>query len=88
MKKKLSWKLELSESKLVILRVFPSGSAVKNPPTNAGDAALIPGSPRLPGRGNGNPLQYSCLGNPLDTGTWQATVYGISKESSRTQLRD
>ena len=88
MKKKLSWKLELSESKLVILRVFASGSAVKNPPANAGDAALIPGSPRLPAGGNGNLLQYSCLGNPLDRGAWQATVHGISKESSRTQLRD
>ena len=48
MKKKLSWKLELSESKLVIPRVCPGGSTVRNTPANAGDAALIPGSPRLP----------------------------------------
>ena len=48
---------------------FPRGSVVKNPPANAGDtrdAGLIPGSGRSPGGGNGNPLQYSCLGNPMD----------------------
>ena len=47
---------------------FPDGSAVKNLPTNAGDVGLIPGSGRSPGGGNGNPLQYSCLGNRLDRG--------------------
>ena len=67
---------------------FPGSLVVKNLPSNAGDVGLIPGSGRSPRERNGNPLQYSCLGNPLDTGTWQATVYGISKESSRTQLRD
>ena len=48
---------------------FPSGSVVKNPPANAGDTGdggSIPGLGRSPGRGNGNPLQYSCLGNPMD----------------------
>ena len=61
---------------------FPGGSVVKNPPDNAGDADLIPGSGRSPGEGNGNPLQYSCLGNPMDRGAWWATVHGIAKESN------
>ena len=45
---------------------FPDGSVVKNPPTSTGDMGLIPGSGRSPGEGNGNPLQYSCLGNLMD----------------------
>ena len=49
---------------------FPGGSVVKNPPANAGDAGSIPGSRGSPGEGNGNPLQYSCLGNPMDRGAW------------------
>ena len=47
---------------------FPDRSVVKNPPVNAGDTGLIPGSGRSPGEGNGNPCQYSCLGNPMDRG--------------------
>ena len=47
---------------------FPSGSVVKNPPANAGDAGSIPGSGRSPGEENGHPLQYSCLGNPMNRG--------------------
>ena len=47
---------------------FPGGSVIKNSPANAGDAGLIPGSGRFPGEGNGNPLQYSCLGNAIDRG--------------------
>ena len=46
----------------------PGGSVVKNPPANAGDTGSIPGSGRSPGEGNGNPLQYSCLENPMDRG--------------------
>ena len=46
---------------------------------NAGDASLIPGSERSPGEGNGNPLQYTCLGNPMDRGVWQATVHGVAR---------
>ena len=65
---------------------FPCGSVVKNLSANVGDMGLIPGSGRAPGGGNGNPLQYSCLGNPMDRGAWQATVHGIAK--SRTQLSD
>ena len=49
---------------------FPGGSVVKNPPASVGDAGLIPGWGRSPGVGNGNPLQYSCLGNPMDRGVW------------------
>ena len=49
---------------------FPGGSAVKNLPASAGDMGSIPGSGRSPGEGNGNPLQYPCLRNPLDRGAW------------------
>ena len=63
---------------------FPSGSVVKNPPANAGDTSLIPGLERSPGVGNGNPLQYSCLENPIDRGTWRATVRRAAKESDMT----
>ena len=58
---------------------FPGSSVVKNPPANSGDAGSIPGSGRCPGEGNGNPLQYSCLGNPMDRGVWQATVHTVTK---------
>ena len=64
---------------------FLGGSVVKNPPANAGGAGSIPGSGRPPGGGNGNPLEYSCLGNPMDRGGWQATVHGVAKESDTTQ---
>ena len=60
----------------------------KNPPANAGDMrdmGLIPGSGRSPGGGNDNPLQYSCLENPMDRGVWQATVHRVTK--SQTQLK-
>ena len=53
---------------------------VKNPPANAGDVDSNPGSGRSPGKGNGNPLQFSCLGNPVDGGAWQPTVHGVTKE--------
>ena len=58
---------------------------VKNLHANAGDAGQIPGSGRSPGGGHGNPLQYPRLGNPMDRGTWRATVHGITK--SQTQLK-
>jgi len=47
--------------------------------SNAGDPSLIPGSGRSPGEGNGYPLQYSCLENPMDGGAWQAIVYGVTR---------
>ena len=62
------------------LRNFPTGSVVSNLPTNAGNSISIPGSGTSPGEGNDNPLQYSRLGNPMDRGTWQATVHGSLKE--------
>ena len=65
-------------------RGFPGRSVVKNPPASAGDSGSIPGSERSLGEGNGNPLQYSCLGNPLDRGAWRATVHGVAKESDTT----
>ena len=67
--------------------VFPGGAMVKNLPANAGhtgDLGLIPGSGRSFGVGNGNSLQYFCLGNSMDRGVWQATVHGVAK--SQTQL--
>ena len=60
------------------------GSVVKNLPANAEDMGLIPGLGRSLGKGNGNPLQYSCMGNPMDRGAWQATVYGVTKELDKT----
>ena len=57
---------------------------VKNPPASAGNTGLIPGSGRSPGGGNGNPLQYSCLGSPMDRGVWWAKVHGVAKESDTT----
>ena len=54
---------------------FPGGSVIKNPPANAGGVGLISGLVRFPGGGNGNPLQCSCLGNPMDRGAYRATVH-------------
>ena len=61
---------------------FLGGSVVKNPPANAGDAGLIPGSGRSPGKGNGNPLQYSCLGKSTDRGTWWPTAHVVAKSQT------
>ena len=74
---------------LVKLWGFPGASVVKNLPTSAGDAGIMGSIPELgrsSGEGNGNPLQYSCLGNPTDKGAWRATVHGVAK--SRTWLSD
>ena len=60
--------------------VFPGVSVVKNPLASAGDAGLIPVSTRYPQEENGNPLQYSCLGNSTDIETWWATVHGVAKK--------
>ena len=57
---------------------------VKNLPASAGDAGLIPGLGRYPGRENGNPLQYSCLGIPMDKGAWQDIVLEVTRESNMT----
>ena len=65
---------------------FPGSSELKASACNEGDLGLIPGLGRSPGEGNGNPLQYSCLENPMDGGAWWATVHGVAK--SRTRLSD
>ena len=67
---------------------FPGSSVVKNLPANAGDirdVGLIPVSGKSPGEGHGYPLQYSCLENPMDKGSWQATGHGLAKELDRTE---
>ena len=57
---------------------------IKNLPANAEDVGSIPASGRSPGEGNSYPLQYSCLGNPMDRGAWRATVHEVPKESDMT----
>ena len=72
---RLPTRLPFSPPKLVSVLLaykgFLGGSVVKNPPANAGDVGSIPGSGRSPGGENGNPLQYSCLENPMDRGVWR-----------------
>ena len=61
---------------------------VKNPPASAGDtgdSGSMPGLGRSPREGNGNPLKYSCPGNPMDSGAWQAIVHGVTKELDTTE---
>ena len=65
---------------------FPDGSDSKASADNAGGLSSIPGLGRSLGEGNGNPLQYPCLENPMDRGAWSARVHGVAK--SRTQLSD
>ena len=62
---------------------FPGGAEVKESACNAGDLGSIPGSGRSPGEGNANPLQYSCLENPMDRGAWWATVHGVAESGTR-----
>ena len=64
---------------------FPGGSEGKESACNAGDLGSISGWARAPGEGSGNPLQYSCLGNPMDRGAWQATVHGMTRESDTAE---
>jgi len=58
---------------------FPGGSDGKDSARNSGDSGSIPGSVRFPGEENGFPLQYSCLENSMDRGTWRATVHGVEE---------
>ena len=67
---------------ILSVRGFPSDTVVKNPPANTGDAGLIPGSGRSPAGENGDPLQYSSLGNPMDRGAWQAAVHGVTESDT------
>ena len=70
----------------ILYKIYFGGSEVKASASNVGDLGLIPGSGRSPGEGNGNPLQYSCLENPMDREAWWAVVHGVAK--SRTWLSD
>ena len=63
---------------------FPGGSLVQNPPASAGDTGSVAGLGRSPGEGNGNALQHSYLGNPIDRGAWWHTVHGGHKKSDTT----
>ena len=67
---------------------FPGASDSKESACNAGDPCSIPGSGRSPGGGHGNPLQYPCLENPMDTGAWGATVHGVTKSQTRLKRVD
>ena len=69
---------------LIVLRSFSGGSMLKNLSVNAGDVGLISGSGRSPGEGNGNPLLYSCLGNPMDKGARWTIVHEVLKELDTT----
>ena len=60
-------------------KFFSQSSVVKNLPANAEDMGWIPGSGRSPGEGNGYPIQYSCLENPMDRGAWWVTVHGVTR---------
>ena len=81
------WQLRQAVSKqLWFIMGFPGGSAGKESACNAEYLGLIPGLGRSPGEGNGNPLQYSCLENSMDRGTWQATVHGIAKSDMTERL--
>ena len=94
----LAWKIPLAEepgrlqsmgSRRVghdCYKGFPSGSDGKESAYNVGDPGSIPGLERPPGEGNGNPLQYSCLENPIGRGAWSAAVHGVAK--SQTRLSD
>ena len=75
-------KRTISYARLLDFLDFPGGTVVKNLPANAGntrDTALILRLERSPGQGNGNPLQYSCLGDSMDRGAWQAAVHRVAK---------
>ena len=61
---------------------FPGGPKIKNPSANTGDLGLIPALGRCPREGNSNPLQYSCMGNPMDIEAWQATVHRVTKRQT------
>ena len=71
------WPCQLFRPASVLFLNFPGGSNGKASAYNAGDPGLIPGSGKSSGEDSGNPLQYSCLGNPMDRGAWRAIVHGV-----------
>ena len=75
--------LKYADDPTLMAEGFPSGSDVKVSVCNVGDLGSIPGLGRCPGEGNGSPLQYSCLENPMDRGAWQATVYRVAQSWTR-----
>ena len=79
-----AYQYAINGAKIPVDKPFPGSLVVKNLPANTGDVNSVPGWGRFPGEGNGNPCQYSCLGNPMDRGAWQATVLGVAKESDTT----
>ena len=68
---------------LIYPRGFPGGSDGKQSAYNVGDPGSIPGLGRTPGQGDGNPLQYSCLADPMDRGAWRAVVHRVAKSQTR-----
>ena len=85
----VTFSLHFKSPSIQLKKACPGGAVVKNSPANAGDTGdmgLIPGLGRFPRGGKGNPLQYSCLENPMDRGAWQAMVHGVEK--SQTRLSD
>ena len=83
---------EISKSGMLVIGLgviwhcygFPGGSDSKVSAYNVGDSGSIPGLGRSPGAGHGNPLQYSCLDNPMDRGAWWAAIHRVAKESDTT----
>ena len=84
--KALELQLKLQSFQFKVETGFPGGSDGKESACNAGDLGSIPGLGRSPREGNGNPLQYTCLENPMGRGAWKATVQGVTK--NRTRLND
>ena len=82
MKNKAKWRENIFNTHITSTKGFPGGLDGKASACNAGDLGSIPGSGRSPGEGNGSPLQYSCLENPMDKGAWWATVHEFAKSQT------
>ena len=81
-----AWVCALHIGACIVVIRLPQWLDGKKSSCNAGDVGSIPGTGRSPGGGNGNPLQYSCLENPMDRGAWQATVPGVTKSKTRLSM--